>query len=211
VSTGEDSPQGEPGPLDWLQTQVVTDLKLARRMAAGEPREAHFREDASDPGMRDVLGFLQAHGPQWVIDDCEAKLAIIGLCEAQLPVDAEYDGRDPDEIMRDEALAELADDILALLADGYRHRDGWAGHWACPACGVALHDLPGGHSWAIPLEGGPWTCRDLGKVSPAEFTAGPTPGSPPGSGSLSGPATGSCARSWQQPAATCRSSCSPRH
>jgi len=29
-----------------------------------------------------------------------------------------------------------------------------------------------GHSWAIPLEGGPWTCRDIAPLSPAGFIGG---------------------------------------
>jgi hypothetical protein len=155
----------EDTPLDWLQTQVVTDLTRWRGL------EAAYAVDAEREG-----GTLWRQARDRVAD-CEAKLAIIGQCEAALPIAGEdkdehyQDGRDDDEIMRDEALAELADDILALLADGCKHREGWADHWACPACGVALHELPEGHAWAIPMDGGPVTCQNFTPVSPAEFMA----------------------------------------
>ena len=184
----------EEGPVDWLQIQVVTDLKLARRLAArwvappdhpraGEPIwpapsvSALIVFNGDDPDVNAGLDLIRLCSPVNVVADCEAKLAIIGRCEELVSI-AELgegaDGRDPDERERDEALADEANDILSLVADGYRHRDGWADHWACPGCGKSLREVPMGHSWVIPLSGGPWTCSDPKgpPVSPTEFIKG---------------------------------------
>ena len=191
---------GDPDLFSWLRAQIEARKALAVA-ACGDPGhpvawvlESHGGSSAI---IRDEYGnvvvydegspvdeeaaHIAANDPRDIIARCEAELAILDACEEAIsrgesPEEGGWhDGRDPDERERDEALAELADDILALLADGYRHREGWAQHWVCPACGVALHRLPAGHSWAIPLSGGPWTCSDLkgGPVSPEEFTRDP--------------------------------------
>jgi hypothetical protein len=106
----------------WLRAEVEGDLGVARHI---------LDKRGARPDSR-----LEMHD---AIADAEAKLAIIGLCEPLLPPDPadlaeDYqDGRDSGEIMRDEALADLAGDVLALLADGYKHRPGWAGNWASRA------------------------------------------------------------------------------
>jgi Family of unknown function (DUF6221) len=185
----------EEGPVDWLQTQVVTDLKLARRLAARWVAPAD-RPDAGapiwpapsvealnvfkgdDPDVNAGLDLIRMCSPVFVVADCESKLAIIGRCEELVSLaelgDGAHDGRDPDERERDEALADEANDFLSLIAEVYRHREGWADHWACPGCGKSLREVPMGHSWAIPLSGGPWTCSDPKgpPVSPAEFIGG---------------------------------------
>jgi hypothetical protein len=170
----EDFPGWSPS---WVQLVAYSKLN-------DEPDEAYCRaSDAPfalvDNGRREFDHIIR-HDPRNIAARCEAELAILDRCEAMLPPDERdldedyHDGRDDWERWRDEAVAELADGILALLADGYKHRAGWAQHWACPACGVAVHKLPLGHSWAIPLTGGPWTCSDLkgGPVSPEEFMRG---------------------------------------
>lgn len=113
---------------------------------------------------------IALHGPRDAIADCEAKLAIIDRC-AELADRVElgegvHDGRDWDELERDEALADEANEFLSLIAESYKHRDGWAEHWACPGCGVSFREVPVGHSWAIPMTGGPWTCSDPVKAAP---------------------------------------------
>ncbi len=189
----------EEEPVAWLRQRIRERLYLARHAielgSAAEwtelssgvlmtvdpdaPQDDRDTWDGVHPmGDSSLTRLMEANDPQDTIARCEAELAILDRCEALLPpdpadLDEHYqDGRDDDEIMRDEALADLADEVLALVSDGYRHREGWAGRWACPACKVALHDLPDGHSWAIPLSGGPWTCDNPkgGPVSPEEFT-----------------------------------------
>ena len=140
----------EEGLVAWLRGQVEADLALARRVAArhvappgheraGEafwpvPGVTARLQRFSDPDVRAGLDLIRAHGPQWAIADCEAKLALIGACEDQMDRDPREndgysEGRDDDEIKRDEALADFAGDVLSLLAQGYRHRDGYAEHW----------------------------------------------------------------------------------
>jgi hypothetical protein len=150
----------EEGPVGWLRAQVEADLRMKRALLSSQ--SPFTRKDA-----------------KFRVADCEAKLAVIDLCEGQIargerPEGRWSEGRDDDEIMRDEAVAELAEEVLDLMAEGYRHRDGWAEHWACPGCGKPIREVPLGHSWAIPLSGGPWTCSDLksGPVSPEDFIAG---------------------------------------
>lgn len=143
--------------------------------------------DGADICIYDEGGHDQAqaehiarHDPRGRIADCEAKLAIIGRCEALAEPEGEalWDWlaeREDDEAKRDRALADFADDILALLADGYRHRPGWAGHWACPGCGKALHEVPDGHATGISMQDGTWSCGDPAKpaaMSPEEFLDG---------------------------------------
>jgi hypothetical protein len=189
VSTGED-------PAAWLRQRIRERLYLARHaielgnaaewheqssgvLVTGEPTEADTWHGTWAMGDSSLTRLMEANDPRDTIARCEAELAIIDRCLPLLPpdesdLDEDYqDGRDDWERARDEDLAGLAGDILALLADGCAHREGWADRWACPACGVALHKLPAGHSRAIPLDGGPWTCRDVTPVSPAEFMAGP--------------------------------------
>lgn len=158
-------------PAAWLRAQVEADAAVARlavREGGTWTQDDPLRYCGAisslggpvtyDEGCPDEhqAAHIALHDPRDVLADCEAKLAILDLCEAMLPVgdeckDEHYqDGRDDDEIMRDEAVAELAEDILSLMADGYKHRDGWADHWACPGWGKPLREVPAGHSWAIP-------------------------------------------------------------
>lgn len=192
MSGGEDS-------VAWLRRRINERLYLARH-AIELGNAGHWAElssgvlmtcpaDAPQEGWDGVhaLGdssltrLMEANDPQDTIARCEAELGILGLCGAHLDRDPReipdgcHEGRDDDEIKRDEALADLADDVLSLLAGGYRHCDGWAARWACPGCGKALRELPYGHSMALPLDGsGGWTCSDLkrGPVSPEEFIRG---------------------------------------
>lgn len=210
----------DEGPVAWLRSAIESDLALARRVLArwvvpadhptrpeGEPVwpapsvEALMVFRGEDPDVNAGLDLIRLCSPAAVVADCEAKLAIIDRCETLLPpdpadLDEHYqDGRDDDERMRDEALADLADDVLALVADGYRHRPGWAEHWACPGCGKALSEVPADHCLTrvtpldldpeviSELEPGPWTCRDIKPLSPEEFIQGgrETSERPPGS------------------------------
>lgn len=63
---------------------------------------------------------IALHDPQDVIADCEAKLAILDECDLLLKVGIAYP---------DEAGPESATRIVRLMAQGYRHRDGYTQHW----------------------------------------------------------------------------------
>src|ERR1035441_1900391 len=113
----------EEGPVDWLQTQVVTDLKLARRLAArwvappdhpraGEPVWPASSVSAlnvfkgDDPDVNAGLALIRMYSPAFVVADLESQLAIIARYQELVTI-AELgegaDDRDPDERERDEA------------------------------------------------------------------------------------------------------------
>jgi hypothetical protein len=97
-------------PVAWLRQILERSLAHHREVAGSD--------DAGEQGAR-----------------CEAELAILDRCEAMLPPDERdldedyHDGRDDWERWRDEAVAELADDILTLLLRGYRFRAGYREEW----------------------------------------------------------------------------------
>ena len=147
-------------PLAWLRAQIEARAALARHtLELGNGAE--WTEPASgvlmtcwpddpDPeldglhplGDLSLSRLIAANDPQDTIARCEAELAILDRCWPLLPLDESdldedyHDGRDDWERWRDEALAELADDILALLLSGYRHRPGYREEWA-PKPGLA--------------------------------------------------------------------------
>lgn len=137
---------GEQDPVAWLRAAVTADLELARRvkaryivpadhpMRAGEHvwptavvRKAW--EAYGDPDVRAGLDLVLAHGPQWVIDDAEAKLAVL---DEHAPVHG-YDpycpvcavcgdaGRVGDEV----AVVPHPCRTVRLLGQGYRSRPGY--------------------------------------------------------------------------------------
>lgn len=113
---------GEEGAVEWLRIQVEADLD----------RFGWIKDHAGSLAV--AFEEAQVAEARQRVADCEAKLAILDLLEDQLERDPREndgysEGRDDGEIKRDEALADFAGDVLSLLAQGYRHRDGYAEHW----------------------------------------------------------------------------------
>ncbi|HLK73776.1 MAG TPA: DUF6221 family protein [Streptosporangiaceae bacterium] len=76
---------------------------------------------------------IARHDPRDVIADCEAKLAILDEYEAQPGFDLEpgvSEGRDDAERLRDEGVKYALENVVRLLAEGCRHREGWRKEWA---------------------------------------------------------------------------------
>jgi hypothetical protein len=89
-------------------------------LAIAGPRFGDFR-----PG---VLEHIAIHDPRDVIADCDAKLAVLDLCERVIRDDAEdHDDCGAADSWTGFAVARLT---VQLLASGYRHRDGWQEEWA---------------------------------------------------------------------------------
>ena len=70
---------------------------------------------------------MALNDPQDVIARCEAELAILDLCTSAIEAGAIPDGATWSD---DAAGAEVGTVVLRLLASGYRHREGYAEHWA---------------------------------------------------------------------------------
>jgi hypothetical protein len=135
----------ETEAVAWLRRQIEADLGEARALAAVPGVSAVWEElpgggvlecgDGTDPdcwayswnvGDQRVTGFIADRDPRSAIARCEAELAVLD----------EHAARDadvglmlgPDRLrQREWAGLRLA---VRLLAGGYRHRDGWAAHWA---------------------------------------------------------------------------------
>lgn len=184
--------------IAWLRATIEGDKALADRVAAryiaaaGSSREGEMIwpttvverawQEYEDPDVRAGLDLIKAHGPQDVIADCEAKLAL-------LDVHALVESDDQAECAvcviweDDESLGECAAVpvlwpcmTLEIMAAGYRHRPGYAEHWdarPCPACGKPDVVLPLGHSAAIPVNGGAPTCTVARPIDPAAFMLAP--------------------------------------
>ena len=128
-------------PAAWLRATIEADLALARRLAArwvappdhpraGEPvwpspsteRLGVYRSD--DPDVSGALDLIRMCSPAYVIARCEAELAILDLYEQQAAKAAE-------NAMQEDRAWTLWP-VIVLLAEGYRHRDGYAERWATP-------------------------------------------------------------------------------
>jgi hypothetical protein len=97
----------------WLRRQVEADLERERA------REAKLR-----PGVPAEGEFWWLQAAEYVAD-CEAKLALLdAYAEAEA---GPYDYRTGRA-----SQAEGLWHALAILAGGYRHRDGWREHWSMP-------------------------------------------------------------------------------
>lgn len=113
----------EPDPaeaLAWLREQITWWLDYARTNAARRP-----------------ITSMRSHEMRNLIADCEAKLTILDLWQEasrsrwDLP-EGVAEGRDPDERMRDDAVADTLDEVVSLLAAGYRHCEGYDRYWGIP-------------------------------------------------------------------------------
>ena len=72
---------------------------------------------------------------------------------------------------------------MTLSGEGTRHGDPVPldmDEDRCPGCGELIADVPAGHSWAISLRTGAWSCRDIEPIPASAFQlTGDAPGSSP--------------------------------
>jgi len=134
-------------PVAWLRHAIRQRLYLAQHAIelgnAAEWTELSSGVLVTGPGTENdswhgtwpmgdssLTRLMEANDPRDTIARCEAELAILDLCEEAVSRGEQsdgrwHDGRDPDEVERDEALASLAEEMRALVASGYKHWPGW--------------------------------------------------------------------------------------
>jgi hypothetical protein len=118
----------EEGAVAWLRRTVS-------EQSAWQPPSEERLQSALTSGEMSVNEVRWVRYAAKLLESGRAALLkVIDLCEDQMDRDPREndgysEGRDDDEIKRDEALADFAGDVLSLLAQGYRHRDGYAEHW----------------------------------------------------------------------------------
>ena len=119
-------------PVAWLRAQVEARLALAREAGGGEWQAGCTCEGDCPgyPACEEVIGdgihiysegghdafqagHIAANDPQDTIARCEAELAILDACHQGI-----RNGR-----------AFLAEEIIRLLAGGYKHRPGFPEEW----------------------------------------------------------------------------------
>jgi hypothetical protein len=139
----------------WLREQIRARMQLARAATPGpwefegdDPADDELYSTADErlPTVAWARGqdrqvangrLMEANDPQDTIARCEAELAILDVWQEasqsrwDLP-EGVAEGRDPDERMRDDAVAGVLDEVARLLAAGFRHCDGYARYWGDP-------------------------------------------------------------------------------
>ena len=107
----------------WVQIVVY-------ERETGDPPEEEYREPGAVAAIAEIgrreFDHIIRHDPRSVVADCEAKLAILDFHGLAAAISAAHDAV--------HAPSHTGSDVLRLvvkeLASAYKHRDGYAGHWA---------------------------------------------------------------------------------
>jgi hypothetical protein len=130
----------EDEAVAWLRAQAEGDKRMAEGLASygsgawsavkNDDLDYTIRDDGAptlalaDSWREDAAHWIALHDPRDEIADCEAKLALI---------DELVDLRIVGIAYPDETGPEGAKVMLGILASAYRHREGYAEHWAASA------------------------------------------------------------------------------